>query len=98
MRSCKRKTAFSTLLGLFEFRMMPFVLKNAPSVFSGPNFVAAYIDNLLVFSSSLLSHLDHLNRVMKRIREVGLKVNPFKCQFIRKEVEYLGHVITLEGL
>ena len=64
----------------------------------GPNFVAAYIDDLLVFSSSLQTHLDHLNRVMKRIREVGLKVNPSKCQFIRNEVEYLGHVITPEGL
>jgi len=97
--------------------MMPFSLKNAPSVFqqlmqqvlagvnpeSGPNFVAAYIDDLLVFSSSPEDHLDHLsrdhlNRVMKCIREVGLKVNPSKCQFIRKEVEYLGHVITPEGL
>jgi len=39
-----------------------------------------------------------LTRVMKRIREVGLKVNPSKFQFIRKEVEYLGHVIIPEGL
>ena len=102
----QEKTAFSTPFGSFEFRMMPFGLKNAPSVFQrlmqqvlagvnpdqGPNFVAAYIDDLLVFSSSLQTHLDHLNRVMKRIREVGLKVNLSKCQFIRQEVEYLGHV------
>ena len=111
-KNSQEKTAFSTTFGLFEFRMMPFELKNAPSVFqrlmqqvlagvnpeSGPNFVVAYIDDLLVFSSSLQAHLDHLNHVMKRIREVGLKVNPSKCQFIRKEVEYLGHVITPEGL
>ena len=108
----REKTAFSTPFGLFEFRMMPFGLKNAPSVFqrlmqqvltgvnpeNGPSFVVAYIDDLLVFSSSLEAHLNHLSCVMKRIREVGLKVNPSKCQFIRKEVEYLGHVITPEGL
>ena len=108
----QEKTAFLTPFGLFEFRMMPFSLKNAASVFqrlmqqvlagvnpeSGPNFVAAYIDDLLVFSSSLQAHLEHLNHVMKRIREVGLKVNLSKCQFIRNEVEYLGHVITPEGL
>ena len=111
-KKSQEKTAFSTPFGLFEFRKMPFGLKNAPSVFQrlmqqvlagvnpdqGPNFVAAYIDDLLVFSSSLQTHLDHLYHVMKRIREVGLKVNPSKCQFIRQEVEYLGHVITPEGL
>ena len=91
---------------------MPFGLKNAPSVFqrlmqqvlagvnpeNGPSFVAAYIDDLLIFSVTLQEHLDHLRQVIHRLREVGLKVNPGKCQFIRSEVEYLGHVIMPEGL
>ena len=108
----QEKTAFSTPFGLFEFRVMPFGLKNAPSVFqrlmqqvlsgvnpeNGPSFVAAYIDDLLIFSVSLQEHLDHLRKVIHRLREVGLKVNPAKCQFIRREVEYLGHIITPEGL
>jgi len=55
---------------------------------SGPSFVAAYIDDLLVFSVSLQEHLDHLRKVIHTLREVGLKVNPGKCQFIRREVEY----------
>ena len=107
----QEKTAFSTPFGLFEFRVMPFGLKNAPSVFqrlmqqvlsgvnpeNGPSFVAAYIDDLLIFSLSLQDHLDHLCKVIHRLREVGLKVNPGKCQFIRREVEYLGHIITPEG-
>ena len=98
--------------GLYEFRVMPFGLNNAPSVSQrpmqqvlsdvnpddGPRFVTAYIDDLLIFSSSLRGHLEHLYQVIRRLREVGLKVNPAKCQFIRKEVQYLGHVITPEGL
>ena len=61
----------------------------------GPTFVTAYIDDLLVFSSSLTEHFNHLHLVL---REVGLKLNPAKCCFLRKEVEYLGHVITPAGL
>ena len=108
----QEKTAFATPFGSFEFRVMPFGLKNAPSVFqrlmqqvlsgvnpeNGPSFVAAYIDDLLIFSVSLQEHLDHLRKVIHRLREVGLKVNPGKCQFTRREVEYLGHIITPEGL
>ena len=56
------------------------------------------IDDLLIFSVTLQEHLDHLRQVIHRLREVGLKVNLGKCQFIRSEVEYLGHVITPEGL
>ena len=49
---------------------------------------------LLCISVYLQEHLDHLCEVIHRLREGGLKVNPGKCQFIRSEVEYLGHVIT----
>ena len=106
------KTAFTTPQGLFEFRVMPFGLTNAPGVFQrlmqqvlmglnpedGPDFVSVYIDDILVFSKTLEEHLLHLERVLKRIIDVGLKLKPAKCQFFRQEVEYLGHTITPLGL
>ncbi len=106
------KTAFTTPHGLHEFRVMPFGLTNAPGVFQrlmekvlaglnppdGSAFVVVYIDNVLVFSRSLEEHLEHLRRVILRICEAGLKLKPSKCHFIREEVEYLGHLITPQGL
>ena len=91
---------------------MPFGLTNAPGVFQrlmqqvlaglnpddGNEFVTAYIDDILVFSSTLEEHLEHLQRVVDRLLEVNLKLKPSKCKFVREEVEYLGHVITAGGL
>ena len=64
----------------------------------GTGFVAAYIDDILVYSQTLEEHLDHLRRVIARLRSANLKLKPSKCNFIRPEVEYLGHVITAGGL
>ena len=108
----QEKTAFVTPHGLYEFRVMPFGLTNAPAVFQrlmeqviaglnpeeGDQFVTAYIDDILVFSPTLHEHLEHLQRVINRLREVNLKLNPLKCEFVRREVDYLGHVIIAEGL
>ena len=108
----REKTAFVTPQGLYEFLVMPFGLTNAPSVFqrlmqklvtglnppAGPDFVAVYIDDILVFSPTLELHLARLRTVIERIREAGLKLKPSKCRFICREVEYLGHLITPEGL
>ena len=105
------KTAFITPQGLFEFRVMPFGFMNAPSVFQrlmsrvlmglnpdeGPDFVAVYIDDVLVFLRTLSDHIQHLKLVIGRLQEVGLKLKLRKCHFIREEVEYLGHVITPGG-
>ena len=91
---------------------MPFGLTNAPSVLQqlmhevlwslnpaeGPDFVSVYIDDVLAFSSTLEEHLQHLQLVIERLHEVRLKLQPVKCQFIRKEVEYLGHLVTPTGL
>ena len=91
---------------------MPFSLTNAPAVFQrlvqrvlaglnpaqGKQFVVAYLDDILVFSDSLRDCLTHLRTVIDRLKSVNLKLNPVKCMFVRKEVEYLGHVITREGL
>ena len=110
--SAVEKTAFSVPQGLFEFRVMPFGLTNAPAVFQrlmervlaglnpedGPDFVKVYIDDVLVFSHNLEDHLEHLRLVLLRIREAGLKLKPSKCCFVTTNVEYLGHVLTPEGL
>ena len=106
------KTAFTTPHGLYEFLVMPFGLTNAPAVFQrliqkvisglnpadGGDFVAAYLDDILVFSHTLSDHLDHLRKVLDRLLSVNLKLKPSKCKFVRKEVEYLGHVVTSSGL
>ena len=107
----QEKTAFITHQGLYEFRVMPFGLRNAPAVFQrlaqnvlsglnpeeGPDFVSVYIDDTLVFSETLEEHLEHLRQVIERFAAAGLKLNPEKCHFIRKEVEYLGYLITPNG-
>ena len=108
----REKTAFTVPQGLFEFTVMPFGLTNAPGVFQrlmqrvlmglnpgdGPDFVSAYIDDVLIFSRTLEDHMRHLKMVMMRVIETGLKLKPVKCQFFRQEVDYLGHKITPQGL
>ena len=108
----QEKTAFITPQGLFEFRVMPFGLANAPAVFQrvmqrmlhglnaevGTEFVSVYIDDILIFSKTLEEHLYHIEVVLRRIRTTGLKLKPSKCSFVREEVEYLGHIITPDGL
>ena len=108
----REKKAFVTQQGLFEFRVMPFGLTNAPAVFQrlmeqvinglnpleGPNFVTVYIDDLLVYSRTWKEHLHHLARVMDRLRDVNLKLKLTKCHFVRQSVEFLGHVLTPQGL
>ena len=65
---------------------------------NGPDFVAVYIDDVLVFSRTLDEHLEHLHAVIERLQAVGLKLKPTKCHFVREQVEYLGHLITPAGL
>ena len=106
------KTAFITPTGLFEFRVMPFGLTNAPAVFQrlmqrvlqglnpteGPDFVSVYIDDVLIFSRSMKEHLHHLGQVLDRLQAAGLKLKPSKCHFVFQQVQYLGHLITPQGL
>ena len=94
----QEKTAFVTPQGLYEFRVMPFGLTNAPAVFQrlmqrvlmglnpsdGEDFVAVYIDDVLVFSHTLEEHLEHLRRVIDRLQQAGLKLKPTKCHFVRE--------------
>lgn len=104
----REKTAFITHAGLYEFTTMPFGLCNAPGTFQrlmecvlrGLTWQIAliYLDDVLVYSSTFEEHLQHLRLVFDRFREAGLKLKPSKCHFGQTKVNYLGHVITPEGL
>ena len=100
--------AFTTHQGLFEFVRMPFGLCNAPatfqramqSVLAGLEWRACfvYIDDILIASSTLEEHLQHLEEVFDRLRKANLRLKPKKCRFLCDEVVYLGHVISVKGV
>lgn len=104
----KSKTAFCTPFGLFEFNRMPFGLCNAPSTFQrlmermfGAQHCQSlllYLDDIIVFSSSVDEQVDRLELVLSRLQQEGLKAKLEKCCFFRKEVQYLGHRISQEGV
>ena len=96
----KEKTAFITHKGLFEFNVMPFGLQYAPAVFqclmqkvlaglNPPPFVFEYLDDIFKFSESFEDHLFHLQAVITRPSQSGLKLKGDKCHFIQRQVEYL---------
>lgn len=95
----KKKTAFITPKGKFEFNRMPFGLKNAPVVFQrlmndvlrDLPYAAAHIDDVVVASNSWKEHLEQLKTVLERIAEAGLTVKMSKCVFRKAEVSFLGH-------
>lgn len=102
------KTAFSTPYGHYEYTRMPFGLKNAPATFQrlmdsvlmglqGTE-LFVYLDDIVVYARSLDEHEAKLARLMNRLRAVNLKLQPDKCEFLRKEVAYLGHVIGEDGV
>lgn len=93
------KTAFTTPQGLYQFNVMPFGLQGAPATFQRlmdrvlrglDEFAAAYLDDVVVFSSTWKEHLDHLRQVMERLRDAEVTV---KCQFGMDHCVYLGHVV-----
>lgn len=102
------KTAFSTPYGHYEFSRMPFGLKNAPATFQrlmdqvltglqGTE-LFVYLDDIVIYASSLTEHQMKFNKLAERLRKANLKLQPDKCEFLRKEVSYLGHIISEDGV
>ena len=106
--SDRQKTAFCTTEGLFEFKVMPFGLCNAPATFQRlMDLVLAglqwshclvYLDDVIVLGRTFEDHLHNLQAVFHRIRDAGLKLKPPKCAFFQPTVQYLGHIISEEGV
>ena len=106
--STREKSAFVTHKGLHEFVRMPFGLCNAPATFLRLMQVVlaglerrscfVYMDDILVCSETLEDHLQHLESVFERLRQANLTLRPDKCFFVRREVRYLGHVISQSGI
>src|SRR5207249_3844252 len=104
----REKTAFTCHLGLFEFNVMPFGLKNAPPTFQRmmneilkdwlDEFVVVYIDDILIYSKTFDEHLEHLERVFEKLREVKLMIKLKKCKFGEQNIEFLGHIIGRDGI
>lgn len=102
----REKTAFSFRGKLYEFTVMCFGQKNAPAtwcriirkVVDGLPFVRAFFDDVIVFSQSIEDHKVHLNQVLARFIECNLRLNREKCKFFCKEVDYLGHVVSGDGI
>lgn len=103
----KPLTAFS-FEGHFQFKRLPMGLKSAPatfqrlmnSVLSGLQGIKClvYLDDIVIYGSSLRDHNEKLTDVFKRLRQHSLKLQPAKCKFLRKEITYLGHVISEQGI
>ena len=99
----RARSAFVTPMGKFEFLRMPFGMRNAPSTFQRlmdivlegkESFCTAYIDDILVYSSTGAEHIGHVNEVLEvLVQQNGLTAKPSKCVWGMETVEYLGHRI-----
>lgn len=106
--SDKEKTAFSTGAGLYQFRMLPMGICNAPPSFQrlmelvlqGLHWSVCliYLDDIIVYSPDFHQHLLHLREVFLRFRSAGLKLKPTKCHLAQRSVTFLGHLISQNGV
>ncbi|UYV82560.1 K02A2.6-like, partial [Cordylochernes scorpioides] len=104
----KEKTAFTTGSGLWQFNVMPIGLCNAPATFErlmeavlqglATETCIVYLDDIIVLGKNFEEHLSNIEKVFKRLEAANLKWSPKKCKLFKKEVAYLGHIISAEGV
>ena len=105
--SAKPKTAFVVSgMGKFEFNRVAFGLAQVPAYFqrlinevlTDCNFAMGYLDDIIIFSKTEEEHLQHLEEIFECLRKAGLKLKLQKCSFFKKHIQYLGHLISDEGI
>ena len=104
----KEKTAFATTMGLFHFTVMSFGLANAPSTFERlmENVLRGlqweecllYMDDIISPCETILQGLEKLDHIFSRLQQANLKLKPSKCVLFQKKVNFLGHVVSEEGI
>ncbi len=104
----RHKTAFSTSHGHYEFLRMPFGLRNSQATFQRMinNAMMAhlgtrcfvYLDDIIVYGRTLQDHNEKLREIFKTLRANNLKVKTSKCCFLRREIQFLGHIIDKNGI
>ena len=104
----KDKTAFITRSGCYRFNVMPFGVTGAPSLFQrlmdfvlcGLSYITClvYLDDIIVFGRTFDEQLIRLREVFGRIRQANLKLKPSKCSLFRRNVAFLGHVVSEKGI
>ena len=104
----KEKTAFITHKGLYEFNVMAFGLCNAPATFQRMMSIMlngligitclVYLDDVIIFGETQQECLSNLKGVLQRLRQYSLKLRPKKCHLFKREVEYLGRIVSSEGV
>jgi hypothetical protein len=102
------KTAFKTHQGHYQFKVMPFGLTNAPTTFQClmnsllqpylRKSVLVFLDDILVYSSNLESHISHLREVFNLLRTHRFFLKLFKCTFAQDQLKYLGHIVSAQGV
>lgn len=100
------KTAITTPFGLFSFKRMGFGMRNAAQTFQrfmnqvvgDLDFIYCYIDDILLASKDINEHLEHLNILFSRLNEYGVTINVSKCIFGAKELDFLSHKISANGI
>ena len=105
--SAKPKSAFVlSSLGKYQFNRVPFGLAQAPAYFQklindvlkGCKFAMGYLDDIIIYSRSEKEHLEHLEEIFTRLKTAGLKLKLEKCCFFKKHIQYLGHLISADGI
>ena len=104
----REKTAFVTQGGLYEFRVMPFGLVNAPATFErlmeqvlrgiAWSECLVYLDDILVFGPDFGTTLARLESVLDRLGAAELKLKAKKCQLFQEEIPFLGHIVSAAGI